>query len=83
MTQVSHRAFGSGILLLVGGAVTIQWLMRVSILHIANSFSAGWIGIDNKEYFTIVVPPAVIVLSGGILFVLGVLPWYLNERILN
>ncbi|RBI63883.1 hypothetical protein DMJ13_05065 [halophilic archaeon] len=83
MTHVSHRAFGSGILLLIGGAVTIQWLINESILHIGNSFSAGWAGIGYKEYFAIVVPPAVIVVAGGIFFVLGVLPWYLYERILD
>ncbi|WP_231190235.1 hypothetical protein [Haladaptatus sp. DYF46] len=81
--QVANRAFSSGILLVIGGAVAIQWLIQESILYIGHPFSAGWVGIGYEQYFAFVVPPTMIVLCGGVLFVLGMLPWHLQKWFMN
>ncbi|WP_049972896.1 hypothetical protein [Haladaptatus cibarius] len=76
----SHELFGGVVLLLLAGGV-LQLLVWQDILHAGSPFSFGWVGIGYKEYFALVLPPVFLFLAGGLVFLLGMLPWrYIESR---
>ncbi len=64
-----HELIVSGILLL-SGAITVEWLFRKKV-YFVGSFILSQVIYDGREYFVISLPPGLIFVAGGIVVLLG------------
>ncbi|WP_158055448.1 hypothetical protein [Halorussus halophilus] len=79
--ETQTKGLLASLVLLSTGTILVKWLTMRETLLTGSHFSAGWIGYGTESSdFVVTIPPSYIFAGGGLLVLLGLLPWVYVEK---